>query len=169
MNRLRASLLSLKEDLRLEFEKALDGAYTSKQVAGSFALGVFITSLPTLGIGVLLFFIIAHLFAGVSKLALFSSVLVLNPAVKWGVYGSSFWLGSVLLGPVDGVTRSDISLSAAPEIVIRLLVGNVIIAVVLTVVAYALAYWLTAAYRRRNGELGVLEGTFEKIRDPPER
>ena len=169
MNRLRATLRSLKNDLRLEFEKALDGEYTSKQVAGSFALGVFITSLPTLGAGILTFFVIAHLFAGASKLAMFSSVVVLNPAVKWGVYGTSFWLGSVLLGPVGGVTRSDISLSAAPEIVVRLLLGNFIIAVVLTAVAYALAYWLTAAYRRRNGELGVLEGAIEKVRGPPER
>ena len=169
MNRLRASLQSLKQDLRLEFEKALDGTYTSKQVAGSFALGVFITSLPTLGVGVLLFFVIAHLFASVSRLALFSSVLVLNPAVKWGVYGSSFWLGSLLLGPVEGVTRSDISLSAAPEVVVRLLVGNLIIAVVLTIGAYAFAYWLTAAYRRRNGEVGPIEGAVKKVRDPPER
>ncbi len=169
MSRLRASARSIKTDLRLELEKALDGEYTSRQVAGSFALGVFITSLPTLGVGILLFFVIAHLFAGVSKLALFSSVLVLNPAVKWGVYGASFWLGSTLLGPVEGVTRSDLSLSAGPEIVVRLVAGNLIIAVVFTIAAYGLAYWLTAAYRRRNGKMGALETVLEGGRDPPER
>ncbi len=145
MNQLRA----IQNALRSELEAALAGRHTPNQVAGSFALGVFITSLPTFGLGVLAFFAIASVFAGVSKLALFASVLVLNPVVKWGVYGASFWLGSVLLGPVDGISRSDISMSAGPEIVIRLLVGNLILAVIFTLVGYVVAYRLTAAYRRR--------------------
>ena len=157
MDRLR----SLRNDLRSEIEGALAGRHTPRQVAGSFALGVFITSLPTFGVGVLAFFAIVWLFASVSKLALFASVLVLNPAVKWGVYGASFWLGSVLLGPVEGVTRSDLSLSAGPEIIVRLLVGNLIIAVVFTSVAYVVAYRLTAAYRRRNIGFGSPEKPFD--------
>ena len=156
MARIRAYIRSVSTELRLELEAALDGEYTPKQVAGSFAIGVFITSLPTLGIGLLSFFIISHLFAGVSKLALFSSIVVLNPAAKWGVYGASFWLGSTLLGPVEGVTRSDVSISAAPEVVVRLLVGNLILAAVFTLLAYVAAYRLTAAYRRRNRDRGSL-------------
>lgn len=156
MARIRAYIRSVSTELRLELEAALDGEYTPKQVAGSFAIGVFITSLPTLGIGLLSFFVISHLFAGVSKLALFSSIVVLNPAAKWGVYGASFWLGSTLLGPVEGVTRSDVSISAAPEVVVRLLVGNLILAAVFTLLAYVAAYRLTAAYRRRNRDRGSL-------------
>ncbi len=154
-------LRSLRDDLRSEIEGALAGRHTPRQVAGSFALGVFITSLPTFGTGVLAFFLIIWLFASVSKLALFASVLVLNPAVKWGVYGASFWLGSVLLGPVEGVTRSDLSMSAGPEIIVRLLVGNLILAVVFTVIGYVVAYRLTAAYRRRNGGVGSIEKALE--------
>ncbi|MFO7927709.1 MAG: DUF2062 domain-containing protein [Halobacteriota archaeon] len=160
MSRLRAYVRSIREELKHEIEASLDGEYTPKQVAGSFALGVFITSLPTLGTGFLLFIVIAYVFSNVSKLALFSSVIVLNPPVKWGVYGSSFWLGSLLLGPVGGVSRSDISLSAAPEVVVRLLLGNFILAVVFTAVGYVVAYRLTAAYRRRNGESGIIDGVM---------
>jgi len=156
MTRIRGYLRSISTELRLELEAALDGEYTPKQVAGSFAIGVFITSLPTLGIGLLFFFVISHLFAGVSKLALFSSVVVLNPAAKWGVYGASFWVGSALLGPVEGVTRSDVSISAAPEVVVRLLVGNLVLAAVFTVLAYVVAYRLTAAYRQKDGCSGPL-------------
>jgi len=163
MGRFQAYVRSISTEVRLELEKALEGEYTSRQVAGSFALGIFITSLPTLGIGVLFFFAIVYLFANVSKLALFSSVVVLNPAVKWGVYGTSFWLGSVLLGPVEGVTRSDLSLAAAPEIVVRLLVGNLILAVVFTVIGYAFAYRLTVAYRRRNGEIGPIDRMIDRF------
>lgn len=157
MDRLR----SLRDDLRSEFEGALAGRHTPRQVAGSFALGVFITSLPTFGIGVLFFFVLLYLFANVSRLALFASVLVLNPVVKWGVYGASFWLGSAILGPVVGVSRSDLSLSAGPDIVARILVGNLILAVVFTLVGYVFAYRLTAAYRRRSDGLGPIEDILE--------
>lgn len=169
MDPLRAYVRSTRAELKGELEASLDGEYTPQQVAGSFALGVFITALPTLGTGFLLFVLIAYLFSGVSKLALFSSVIVLNPAVKWGVYGTSFWLGSVLLGPVGGVSRSELSLSlsAAPEVVARLLLGNLILAVLFTVVGYAAAYRLTAAYRRRSGEIGVVEGALERVRNRP--
>ncbi len=161
MDRLRTRIRTLRADLRSEFEDALNRRYTPKQVAGSFALGVFITSLPTFGLGVLSFFLIVSVFGGVSKLALFASVLVLNPVVKWGVYGASFWLGSMLLGPVEGVSRADVSMSAGSEIVARLLVGNLILAVVFTLVGYVVAYRLTAAYRRRNGGISSIEKVFK--------
>ena len=169
MDRLRAYVRSIRAELKVELEASLDGEYTPQQIAGSFALGVFITALPTLGTGFLLFVLIAYLFSGVSKLALFSSVIVLNPAVKWGVYGTSFWLGSVLLGPVGGASRSEpsLSLSAAPEVVARPLLGNLILAVLFTVVGYAAAYRLTAAYWPRSGAIGVVTGAPGRGRNRP--
>lgn len=148
---------------RREIHDALQETHTPRQVAASFALGIFITALPTLGTGVLLFFLIAYLFENVSRIALFASVIVLNPVVKWGVYGASFWLGSEILGPVSGISVTEISLSAGPQIVSRLLVGNFILAVVFTVIAYFLGYRLTVEYRRRAGEVGFLERNFERL------
>jgi uncharacterized protein (DUF2062 family) len=149
--------------LRQEIDEALETEHTPRQVAWSFALGIFITALPTLGVGVLAFLVIAHLFASVSKVALFASVVVLNPVVKWGVYGSSFWLGTTLLGPVNGISPDELSLWAAPQVVTRLLVGNLILAILFTVVAYAIAYRLTVTYRRRNGDVGPIEKTLEAV------
>lgn len=170
MGTIRSRLRGLLSRLRAEIESALDENHTPKQVAASFALGIFITALPTLGVGVLVFFVIAYLFASVSKIALFASVLVLNPIVKWGVYAMSFWLGTFLLGPVPGISMADVSFAAAPDVVVRLLVGNLALAAAFTVVAYVVGYRLTLAYRRRNGDLSfveaALEGTVEKL---PER
>ena len=151
-----------------EVREALGERHTPKQVAYSFALGVFITALPTLGTGVLAFFVIAYLFESISKVSLFASVIVLNPVVKWGVYGTSFWVGSSILGPVEGVTPADVSLSAAPDIVARLLVGNVLLAVVFPAVAYVGAYRLTVEYRRRRDDVGLLERSYERLFGRPE-
>ena len=154
--------------VRDEVREALGKRHTPKQVAYSFALGVFITALPTLGTGVLAFFVIAYLFESISKVSLFASIIVLNPVVKWGVYGTSFWVGSSILGPVEGVTPADVSLSAAPDIVARLLVGNVLLAVVFTAVAYVGAYRLTVEYRRRQDDVGLLERSYERFFGRPE-
>ena len=160
-----ARLRRLVREVHEEVREALREQHTPRQVAYSFALGVFITALPTLGTGVLAFFLIAYLFENISKISLFASVIVLNPVVKWGVYGTSFWLGSSILGPIPGVTRADISLSAAPDIVTRLLVGNLLLATVFTVVAYVGTYRLTVEYRRRRGDVGILERTYEGLVD----
>lgn len=146
----RERLSALTERLRSELDRALLEEYTPREIAGSFSLGVFITALPTLGTGLLLFLVIAYLFQRVSKIALFASVLVLNPVVKWGVYGASFWLGSQLLGPLPGGRPSSISFSAGSDIVVRLLVGNVIIAVVLTILGYLVALRLVEECHRRG-------------------
>ncbi len=167
MVKLLASARRVVGEVHDEVREALKEQHTPKQVAYSFALGVFITALPTLGTGVLAFFVIAYLFESISKVSLFASVIVLNPVVKWGVYGTSFWVGSSILGPVDGRV-ADISLSAAPDVVARLLVGNLLLAVVFTAVAYVGAYRLTVEYRRRRGDVGILERTYERLASRPE-
>lgn len=149
--------------LRGEIDASLEEDHTPRQVAASFALGVFITALPTLGLGLLLFVFIAALVASVSKIALFASVLVLNPVVKWGVYAASFWLGSYILGPVSGVGFTGVSFDAGPQVVHRLLLGDLILAVVFTVVAYVGVYRLTAGDRPGDVDLGPIEGAVEDL------
>ncbi|MEF8781324.1 MAG: DUF2062 domain-containing protein [Haloferacaceae archaeon] len=152
-----------RDRIRGELARAFAEDHTPREVAGSFAVGVFITMLPTLGTGLLLFVVLAALFRSISKIALFASVLVLNPVVKWGVYAGSFTLGTYILGPVEGVSRADISLSAGPEIVARLVLGNLILAVLATAVGYVVAYRLVIAHRDR------LERLEEAVEDVVER
>lgn len=161
---LRRRVRRLLATVRREIHDALQETHTPRQVAASFALGIFITALPTLGTGVLLFFAITYVFSNVSRIALFASVIVLNPVAKWGVYGASFWLGSEFLGPVSGVSVDEISLSAGPQIVERLLIGNLVIAVAFTGVAYVAGYRFTVEYRRRadDARVSVLERYYER-------
>lgn len=147
-----------RSEVRSRLETAFAGEHSEQQVAGSFAVGVFITALPTFGIGVLVFGVIAALSESVSKLALVASVVVLNPVAKWGVYAASFWLGVQLLGPPEGITVSTISFSAAPEVVARLLVGNLILAVVFTIAGYFFAFRVVHEMRERDFELTGIVG-----------
>lgn len=144
---------------RKELRRSFTEEYTANQIAGSFALGTFITMLPTWGTGLLVFFVLAYLFSWINRVALFASVIVFNPVVKWGVYAASIALGFFLLGPVDPTT--DPSAATAQALVIRLLVGNIILAIIATVISYIVVYLLVTRYRSRTSQ--IVEAVIEEI------
>ncbi len=152
-------LARAKSELRRSFTEE----HTPRETAGSFSLGVFITMLPTLGTGLILFFVLAWAFERINRIALFASVIVFNPVVKWGVYGTSFALGTTILGPVPGVTRSAVSLSAGPEVVVRLLVGNLILAAIATAIAYVVAFRLVSSYDHTS--IPVIDAVTDLVDD----
>lgn len=148
----------IREELRRTFAEA----YPPRATAGSFALGTFVTMLPTMGVGLLVFVAVTVLSDRTNGIALFASVVVFNPVVKWGVYVASFGLGVLILGPVESDALASASLDAGPGIVARLLVGNLVLAVGATVVSYVLVYRLAVAYR--TSEVGELvEEPVEEI------
>lgn len=130
-------LSAYRAQVRAEFEAAV-AEERPTHVAASFAIGVFVTALPTLGAGLLVLGALARLFGHLNKVALFAAVAVLNPAVKSGVYVASFGLGARLLGPTETLAGGP-SLLASQDVVARLLVGNAILTVALTVVGYVAA------------------------------
>ncbi|GAA0513097.1 hypothetical protein SAMN04488066_11231 [Halorubrum aquaticum] len=147
--------------VKTEIQHSFTEEHTVGETAGSFSVGVFITMLPTLGTGLLAFVVLAWVSERINRAALLASVVVFNPAVKWGVYAASFTLGVAILGPVPGVTAAEVSLSAGPDIVARILVGNVILAVVAAVPSYVVCYRLVEAYRAR--EFAVVETVTEVV------
>lgn len=139
------------EEVKERLITAFVEKHTSHEVSFSFGLGVFITALPSLGTGLVVFVVLAFLFDRLSKIALFASVVVLNPVVKWGVYGASYSLGRFILGPAPGVSFSsaDVSLSAGPDILARLWLGNLILAAIFSIAGYFLALRIVNEFRRR--------------------
>lgn len=122
----------IRDRIKIELKKAFREDHTSHQVAASFAIGVFITSLPTLGTGFLVFALLIRLFSWVSNLALFASVLFLNPFVKPFFYISSIALGGILVG----LTEIGQGLEPATSVILYLVVGNLIIAFILSIISY---------------------------------
>lgn len=126
---------------------AFAAEYPPEHTAASFSLALFLVALPNLGASVLLLGVIGRRVERANSLALFAAVAVLNPLAKGTVYVASFVVGAVLLGPLPGITRSDIGLTAGTDVLVRLLVGNVLIALVLASVGYVLALYGVHAAR----------------------
>ncbi len=156
---LRRRVVQARRQISERLVEALVEEYSTREVAVSFGVGVFITALPTLGTGLLLFLVLGYLFERLSKIAMLASVIPLNPVVKWGFYASSFTLGTFLLGPVPGVSFEGVSLSAGPDILVRLWLGNLVLATISAVVAYVVALRLVVEFRQRvrDGEVPVID------------
>lgn len=144
-----------------ELRRSFTEEYSPHQIAASFALGAFITMLPTWGVGVLVFFALVYVFDWINRIALFASVIVFNPVIKWGVYAASLTLGFFLLGSVQAT--SEPSPEVAQAVIIRLLVGNMILAFVATVLSYAGVYWLVTRHRAKADYL--VDTVVEEIDD----
>jgi len=137
--------------------RAFTQDYPPHQTATSFSLGLFLVAMPNLGASVVLLGAIGYRYDWVNRLALLCSILVLNPLAKGTVYVVSFTLGVALLGPVDGVSAGDISLTAGGDVLLRLLVGNLVVAAALAGAGYVVAlYGVHAArrYEQRKDESG---------------
>lgn len=149
----RHRLSAYRERVRDGLEAAFSEELPPKDVASSFAFGVFVAALPNFGTALVLFALLARYVDRVSKLALLAAILVMNPPVKWGVYAAGFWLGVRFLGPVPGVSISDLSLSAGPEVFLRVFVGSLVIAAIVAVISYAVAVRFVRELRERDAQL----------------
>jgi uncharacterized protein (DUF2062 family) len=164
---LRGRVSEVRRRVKQRLVEAFVEEYSPKEVAVSFGVGVFITALPTLGTGLLMFLVLGYLFERLSKIAMFASVIPLNPVVKWGFYASSFTLGTLLLGPVPGVSFEGVSLSAGPGILARLWLGNLILATVSAAIGYVMALRLVVEFRQRvrEGDVPVIDVPSELVPD----
>jgi len=156
-----ARLGRIRNRLRDAIEASFDDEQPPEQIAGSFAIGVFLTTLPTLGTNIILMVILASRVAWINTVALFSSGVVINPLVKWGLYAVSVPLGIYLLGPIDGGLAVELSLSGNRPLLLRLVVGSALLAVVVAAISYGLVRQMVIAYRHRN--LTVVEEVVDIV------
>ncbi|MXV64188.1 DUF2062 domain-containing protein [Natronorubrum sp. JWXQ-INN-674] len=146
----RERLARYRDAARQQLVAAFREEHTPHQVAASFAIGIFITALPTGGLGIGLFFVFISLWSSISKPAIFASVAVLNPFVKPAVYLASFQVGAFLLGSESVRSRDATTTESAWVAIQQLLLGNAIIAVVLSALSYVTVLHLTRLHRRRG-------------------
>jgi uncharacterized protein (DUF2062 family) len=151
--RVRRSVMQAKQLLRHAFAEQ----HSTERVARTFSLGLFVAMLPTVGVGPTLLLAVSGIVERVNRLSVVAAVLVCNPLVKPAVYVLGLAVGVLLLGPVEGVTLTGVSLGAAPDVLVRLLVGNLVIAAVVAVAGYLVAFRAVDRYREQSVGVGLAE------------
>jgi len=157
----RGRFRRLLRRVRAAVQASFDDDQTPERIAASFALGIFLSMLPTLGVGLLLMVVLAARSEGVNTVALFASGVVINPPVKVGIYAVSIPLGVALLGPIDGGVAVDLSLLSNRPLFVRLVLGSAILAVVGSALSYVAIRRMVVAYRERD--LDVVEELVEVV------
>lgn len=147
---IRDRLSLYRARVRRELTAAFEEEHTPQEVAKSFAIGTFVTAMPTGGLGIGLFFVLVYYYDWISKTAIFSSVVVLNPLVKPLVYVASFQLGVILIGTEPVILFENSLFNYVATAIQLLLLGNVLIALVLAGIGYVVVLHLTRAHRRQQ-------------------
>lgn len=146
-----ARLSAYRDRVREALEAAFSENLPPTDVAASFAFGVGVAALPNFGLALVAFAALAYHVERVSNLALLAAGVVMN-LVKGAVFAASIWLGSLILGPAPGAASSALSPSVGPAVLLRLFVGNVLIAAVVSVAGYVAALRFVRELRRRDAE-----------------
>lgn len=149
--RLGSYRLKILEELR----KAFDEEHSSREIAFSFSIGIFIATLPTMGTGLLLFLVMMKLSQRISNLALMASVVVMNPFIKPVFYLAGINLGSLIM------TGSIVATADPVTVITYLVVGSLAIASVIAVISYFVV--LKAVRRYRKEDLHVVKEIEDKI------
>jgi uncharacterized protein (DUF2062 family) len=110
------------------------------QVSTSFSLGLFLVALPNFGVSLLLLAAIGYRVPWADYRALSAAAMVLNPVVKSGVYVASFLVGVFVLGPVPGGFPG-VSLEMGRQVLVRLLLGNLLLAAMFAVLGYVTLWY----------------------------
>ncbi|MFC7072389.1 DUF2062 domain-containing protein [Halovenus rubra] len=135
-------------------QTTLRGAFSEDRsphaVASSFAFGMFAIALPNFGAAVLALMWIGKKVAWTSNLAFVAAVAILNPVVKGGIYSLSFVIGVTLLGPVPEMTTLELSLDTGRDVLIRLVLGNLLLAFGIAIVSYAVSYRTVQMVRKHR-------------------
>jgi uncharacterized protein (DUF2062 family) len=140
----------------------------AREIALGFALGLFVGITPTMGIQMIIAVFFAALFKW-NKISAAIGVWISNPLTAPVIYSITYLLGAGILGLKNSFRLSDLQgitavveiLKKAPEILVALVIGGIVLGFPIAVLGYYLSY---AAIRRyREGIKRKLRKQKEKI------
>jgi hypothetical protein len=108
------------------------------EIALGFAVGTFITVIPSPGFNILLGMLFIFIYRRVSKLSLFLSFAFWNPLVLVPTYYAAFRLGNLILGKAPVVAYEVVLMNQAYHFTVRLFLGSIILSTVFSIGSYYL-------------------------------
>ncbi len=146
----RISIAQLSQSLKAKGKALLQAETSAHDQAVGFAVGTFISLLPTPGFNFALAFLLASWFRQIHRATLLASLAVWNVFVTAPLFALSYRLGNYLF-PAPATTSVATQWQAQLiSFVQGFLVGNLIIAVGITAVSYTLVLSLTRIYQQKH-------------------
>lgn len=142
----------LKNKIKKHFEEVIKLKTSPSSIAIGFAIGTFFGLFPTLGLELLLIPLIILTFKKISKVSLGLAYIIWNPLVSLPFYALGYKIGDLILGDIPIRTYRFEILNQIYIYSMRFIVGNFIVAIIMAILCYFLAYHLTNKYQRENSQ-----------------
>jgi|GEM_PF-3802286 len=125
--------------------------YTAHNIAFGFAIGMFFGILPTFGVGGIFAIIFAQIFKA-SKIAALIGTFFTNPLTSPFFLSLSILIGSLFTGIQYNPDLFLTSLGTLDlqTIFLKFLLGNIIVAVLCSLISYLLVYYIATKYAKRK-------------------
>jgi len=136
--------------LKTHFKGVLRIKSSPHSIAMGFALGTLIAILPTFGLGIFIGLGIILIFKKISKISMMVSFIIWNPVVLFFMYGLSYTIGDFLF---IGSPIKTYELEILNKLFVysrRFLIGNLILAVSLSMVCYFIVFFSTRYYQKTH-------------------
>jgi uncharacterized protein len=138
------------EKVKNHFLEVLKVKTSPHEIALGFAVGTFVSVLPTPGLSILLAFLITLIFPKLSKLSLVGALIVWNPLVSSPLYYLSYRIGAWIIGG-EPVIRFDVVFwDHVYNLTRRYLVGGTIVAFFSAIASYFVVRILAKIYYSRK-------------------
>jgi uncharacterized protein len=139
---------NLKLKLKNHFKEILRIKSSPYSIALGFSIGTFISLLPTPGFNILLCILVTILFNKVSKIALFSTLVIWNPITQAPIYAINYSLGNFILGDLETIIFKVQNFQQVYEYTLRYLVGSFITATIISIVMFFIIYFITSKIQK---------------------
>lgn len=148
--------------LKQHFKNVLSLDAHPGHIATGFAVGVFISFTPFIGLHTPLAIAVAFLFR-LNKLTCVTGSWVNTPLTFAPVLAASYKLGETLLGnkPAEFMVTS-FKWSALKEYATAIILGGAVIGFFAALAGYALCYWLVVAFRKNDPALNEITREMEE-------
>lgn len=146
----RMGTSTFREIIQHRIQQLAQPQSSPQAVALTFGLGTLIAILPTPGFGIFVGMALVLVFKSLSKIAMAVSITLWNPILQVPVYYSSYVLGSWLLGQPAVLNYDESWISIMTHYTQAFLLGNSILASVISAASYGVLLQLMILHHRRK-------------------
>lgn len=131
------------------FYKMIFEERSEHSIALGFAIGTFISILPSPGINLLVGLLIVLLFKRINKVSLFGALFFWNSIVLIPVYIASYHIGNMIFSSASVVRYNIVVADIIYNFSRRFLIGNVILAILISILSYLALWGSLKKYKKR--------------------
>lgn len=156
VRRIKEKFNKHREKVRTHYHSIVRSEEKLHIIALSFSIGTLIALTPFLGIDVFIILLIALIWKKANKISLVAPLLVFNPITQIPFNYLGFKLGDFLFGSAPAIKYNIVIINHIYEYSRRFLLGNLIIAVIMSIISYFIIYHLVKYHRKKHGIAKIL-------------